>query len=111
MGTVRVRRVDPSGGAEIVLDRPEALHGVATEHARAIAATGAELAADGSVRAAVLSSTAEKAFCVGADLKERNSFTDDELRRQRPVIRSAFAGILDLPFPTVAAVHGFALGG
>ena len=30
---------------------------------------------------------------------------------QRPHFRAAFRGILDLPVPTVAAVHGFALGG
>ena len=31
--------------------------------------------------------------------------------RQRPVFRAAFGGVLDLPMPTIAAVHGFALGG
>lgn len=111
MDTVKVRRLDPSGVVEIVLDRPDALNAISTEHARAIAAVGSGLAADSTMRAVVLSSSSEKAFCVGADLKERNSFTDDELRRQRPVMRGAFAGILDLPVPTIAAVQGFALGG
>jgi len=31
--------------------------------------------------------------------------------RQRPVARAAYTGVLELPMPTVAAVHGFALGG
>ncbi|GAA3297460.1 hypothetical protein GCM10020295_30100 [Streptomyces cinereospinus] len=31
--------------------------------------------------------------------------------RQRPVARKAYTGVLELPVPTVAAVHGFALGG
>jgi enoyl-CoA hydratase/carnithine racemase len=48
---------------------------------------------------------------VGADLKERNSFTDADLMAQRPHFRAAFGGVLDLPMPSVAAVHGFALGG
>jgi enoyl-CoA hydratase/carnithine racemase len=30
---------------------------------------------------------------------------------QRPHFRAAFGGILDLPVPAIAAVHGFALGG
>ncbi|MGH8828602.1 MAG: enoyl-CoA hydratase/isomerase family protein [Jiangellaceae bacterium] len=110
MGSVLINR-DASGVAELVLDRPEALNAVSTDQARAIADATAQLAADPSVRAVVLSSSAEKAFCVGADLKERNSFTDDDLRRQRPIARAAYAGVLDLPVPTVAAVHGFALGG
>jgi enoyl-CoA hydratase/carnithine racemase len=63
------------------------------------------------VRAVVLSSAVPKAFCVGADLKERNQLTDDELRAQRPVARAAYRSVLDLPVPVVAAVHGFALGG
>jgi len=97
--------------AELVLDRPEAFNAVSSAMAAAIAGATAELAADDTLRAVVLSSSSEKAFCVGADLKERNALTDDELRRQRPLARSAYRGVLDLPVPTVAAVHGYALGG
>jgi enoyl-CoA hydratase/carnithine racemase len=59
----------------------------------------------------VLTSSHEKAFCVGADLKERNSFTDADLMQQRPTARAAYGSILDLPMPAVAAVDGFAFGG
>lgn len=112
METVRIERAtDAPGVAELVLDRPGALNAVSTDHARAIAAATDELRADRSVRAVVVSSSAEKAFCVGADLKERDTFTDDDLRRQRPVNRAAYTGVLDLPVPTIAAVHGYALGG
>lgn len=103
--------VDAPGVAELVLSRVEAMNAISTEHARAIGEAAAELAADPGVRAVVLSSSAEKAFSVGADLKERRTFTDDALRRQRLVTRAAYQGILDLPVPTVAAVHGYALGG
>jgi enoyl-CoA hydratase/carnithine racemase len=37
--------------------------------------------------------------------------TDADFIRQRPVLRKAFGGVLNLPQPTVAAVHGYALGG
>ncbi|MFF1415731.1 enoyl-CoA hydratase/isomerase family protein [Streptomyces sp. NPDC058289] len=99
------------GVAELVLDRPKAMNAVSTEMARGIGAACAELGADPSVRVVVLSSTAERAFCVGADLKERNSFSDAELLRQRPTTRGAYGGVLELPMPVIAAVHGFALGG
>ena len=109
---VTVRKpADAPHVAELVLDRPAALNAVSTAMARAIADATAALASDGSLRAVVLSSSSERAFCVGADLKERNKVTDDELGRQRPVQRSAYRGVLDLPVPTVAAVHGYALGG
>ncbi|MEV4006036.1 enoyl-CoA hydratase-related protein [Actinomadura sp. NPDC049753] len=97
--------------AEIVLDRPEALNALSTAMARRLADVCAEVAADASVRAVVLSAAGEKAFCVGADLKERNAMSDEEILAQRPVFRAAFGGVLNLPQPVVAAVHGYALGG
>jgi len=109
---VRVERHGPGGAvAELVLDRPEALNAVSSAMARGIAAATAALAGDATVRAVVLSSSQQRAFCVGADLKERNTLTDDELRAQRPLARRAYGGVLDLPVPAIAAVEGFALGG
>jgi enoyl-CoA hydratase/carnithine racemase len=96
---------------EIVLDRPEAHNALSTAMARELGEVAREVAADVDVRAVVLSSSSAKAFCVGADLKERNGFSDDDLLAQRPHFRAAFGGVLDLPVPTIAAVHGFALGG
>jgi enoyl-CoA hydratase/carnithine racemase len=106
---VAVRRSGPV--AELVLDRPKAMNAVSTEMARRIGEACAALGADPALSAVVLSSTHERAFCVGADLKERNSFTDAELGRQRPYARAAYGGVLGLPMPVIAAVHGFALGG
>jgi enoyl-CoA hydratase/carnithine racemase len=97
--------------AELVLDRPKAMNAVSSAMAAALAAACAALAADPAVSATVLTSSHERAFCVGADLKERNSLTDAELVRQRPHARAAYTGVLDLPMPTIAAVHGYALGG
>jgi enoyl-CoA hydratase/carnithine racemase len=97
--------------AELVLDRPKAMNAVSTEMARSLAAACAALAADTSARTVVVTSTHDRAFCVGADLKERNTLTDAALVRQRPTARAAYTGVLELPMPTVAAVHGFALGG
>lgn len=109
---VLLRRPDDAPHvAEIVLDRPEALNAISTAQAESISAATAEVAADPAVRAVVLSSAVERAFCVGADLKERNSLSDQELQRQRPVTRAAYMSVLELPIPVVAAVHGFALGG
>ena len=107
---IRIDRPSPYV-AELVLDRPEALNAVSGAMAEAITAAAAELAADKTVRAVVLSSSNPKAFCVGADLKERNSLTDDELRAQRPVSRAAYQSIIALPMPAIAAVDGVALGG
>jgi enoyl-CoA hydratase/carnithine racemase len=109
---VRIERHGDGGHvAELVLDRPEAMNAVSTAMAQALGRATTELSGDPSVRAVVVSSTHPRAFCVGADLKERNSFTDDDLRAQRPVAQAAYRGVLDLPVPAIAAVDGFALGG
>ncbi|GGR99162.1 enoyl-CoA hydratase [Streptomyces humidus] len=109
---VAVRRHGDGGHvAELALDRPKAMNAVSTDMASSIAGACAALGGDREVRVVVLTSTHERAFCVGADLKERNSLSDAELVRQRPLARGAYTGVLELPVPTVAAVHGFALGG
>lgn len=111
-GEVDLRRSDDAPHvAELVLDRPEAMNAISTAMAQSIIAALREIEADPDVRAVVLSSSATKAFSVGADLKERNTATDDELRAQRPIGRAAYNGVLELTVPTVAAVHGYALGG
>jgi enoyl-CoA hydratase/carnithine racemase len=97
--------------AEIVLDRAEAMNALSTAMAEHLAEVCAEVAGDPAIRAVLLTGAGERAFCVGADLKERNRMSDADFARQRPVFRRAFGGIRDLPQPTVAAVHGYALGG
>lgn len=108
--TVRIER-HGDYVAELVMDRPQAMNAISTEQAELIADACAQLVADPSVRAVVLSSALAAAFCVGADLKERRAFTDDDLAAQRPITQRAYGGVRDLPMPTIAAVEGYALGG
>src|SRR5436190_3562765 len=107
--TLRLTRHDHV--LELELHRPDALNAISTELATELVQATGELARDEDVRAVVLTAAGDRAFCVGADLKERNAMSDDEFRSQRVVFRRAFGGVLGLPQPTVAAVHGFALGG
>ena len=111
MDTINVARHHDDRVAEIMLNRPDAMNSINTELAVALTRACADIAAAHEVRAVVLSAAGERAFCAGADLKERASMTDDELMRQRHVFRAAFGAVLGLPQPAIAAVHGFALGG
>ena len=111
-GFVRIERHGEEGHvAELVLDRPAAMNAVSTAMARAIGAATAALAADAQIRAVVLTSSHPSAFCVGADLKERNTMSDADLVAIRPTHRGAYGGVLALPMPAIAAVEGFAFGG
>jgi enoyl-CoA hydratase/carnithine racemase len=100
-----------AGVAEVTLDRQETMNALDTATLRLLARYFGELAGDESVLAVVLSSAGDRAFCAGADLKERNAMTDAQILAQRPVFRSAFGALLALPQPAIAAVHGYALGG
>jgi enoyl-CoA hydratase/carnithine racemase len=109
---VTITRHGPGGHiAELALDRPRAMNAVSTQMALDLAAACALLSADHEVRVVLVTSTSAKAFCVGADLKERSTFTDADLLAQRPVARAAYGGVLNLPVPAIAVVEGFALGG
>jgi enoyl-CoA hydratase/carnithine racemase len=110
---VRAQRRPVAAGeiAEVVLDRPDALNALSTAMLHALTEQFAALRADQGVLAVVLSSAGDRAFCAGADLKERAGMSDAQIFAQRPVFRAAFGALLALPQPVIAAVHGFALGG
>jgi len=101
----------PDGIAEVVLDRPAAMNALSTAMLGILAEIFSALAADPAIGAVVLSAAGERAFCAGADLKERAAMSDAQIMAQRPAFRAAFAALLALPQPAIAAVHGFALGG
>lgn len=96
--------------ATLTLHRPEKLNAlnrtVLRELSHALSALD-----DGSVRAAVLTGAGGKAFVAGADIAEMAALS--------PVEAKAFAAeghrvghqLEALPFPVIAAVAGFALGG
>jgi enoyl-CoA hydratase/carnithine racemase len=108
---VGVRERHGGAVAEVVLSRPEAMNALNTELLGQLRDTLTRIAATGGVRAVVLSAAGDRAFCAGADLKERAAMSDAQILAQRPVFRAAFGALLGLPQPVIAAVHGFALGG
>lgn len=106
-----VRLVEHGAIAEIILDRPQALNAISTEMAVQLAHVCQDLAARAATVGVVISSSSERAFCAGADLKERANFNDAQFLAQRPAIVTAFASIRAIEVPVIAAVAGYALGG
>ncbi|WP_207062922.1 fatty acid oxidation complex subunit alpha FadB [Motiliproteus sp. SC1-56] len=71
------------------------------------------LAAREGVRGLLISS-AKDAFIVGADIKEFSDYfarDEAELVAMLQQVNTLFSRVEDLPFPTVAAINGLALGG
>ena len=53
----------------------------------------------------------QKHFSAGADLKERKKMTSNETTEFLKKVNKLFNQIEDLPVPTIASIHGAALGG
>ncbi len=97
--------------AVFTLNRPDSLNAFNTGLLQALQRGLDEVARDRTVRALVLTGAGGRAFSAGADLKERRTMSEEEVRAFVPLIRDTFTRIANLPQPTVAAVNGFAFGG
>jgi enoyl-CoA hydratase/carnithine racemase len=79
-----------------------------------VAALGAELrraAASRALRCVVLTGAGDRAFCAGADLKERAGMSDDEVRAFLSDLGATLRGFETAPQIFVAALNGVAVGG
>lgn len=65
----------------------------------------------GETRCLVLTGAGDKAFCAGADLKERNGMSDEVWRQQHAIIEQLIRAMMDCPIPIIAAVNGAAYAG
>ena len=95
----------------VTLDRPEALNAISGAMADAVTAALHRVGSDPDIWCVVLTGAGEKAFCVGADLKERASFEIEDFHANRRQVRGMFQALRDTPQPVVAATFGFTLGG
>jgi enoyl-CoA hydratase len=95
----------------VTMNRPQVLNALnaamLTELDRAIEAAGA----DESVRVIILTGAGEKAFAAGADLKELADATPLAGREHARRGQAVCDRIERLGKPSIAAIHGFALGG
>lgn len=97
--------------AVLSFNRPEAMNALSTQMAKEILAALEEMEEDDGVFAAVLTAEGDRAFCVGADLKERKTMSKEEMKKQRALFVRTFSAVAAFPKPLVAAVNGYALGG
>jgi enoyl-CoA hydratase/carnithine racemase len=63
------------------------------------------------VRVVIITGQGDKAFCSGADLKERATLSPIQVKEFITTIRNLFTAIEQLPQPVIAAINGVALGG
>lgn len=97
--------------AILTLNRPEAMNAINFDMLRAIKAEVELIRFNPEIRVVIITGAGGKAFCAGADLKERSAMPEVKVREFIYTIRRLFSDIESLNKPVIAAVNGFALGG
>ncbi|WGU96001.1 enoyl-CoA hydratase [Paenibacillus dendritiformis] len=95
----------------MTLNRPEAANALSIKMLEQLRDAVAACKFDRSVRCIVVTGAGEKAFCAGADLKERAGMDMNQVRRTVSLIRESINDVEALPQPVIAAVNGAAVGG
>ncbi len=99
------------GIAVLTVNRPKKMNARNFQPMDDIQAAIAEVHADDSIRAMIVTGSGDKAFVAGADISE---FTELGLKQSYDFIRRGakiFRDLEALNIPTIAAVNGMALGG
>jgi enoyl-CoA hydratase/carnithine racemase len=97
--------------AIVTINRPEVHNALNRSVLSELAQVVDELANDRQTRVVIITGAGEKAFSAGADLKERRTMSEEEVRRFINLIRDTFTKIEQMPKPVIAAINGVALGG
>lgn len=97
--------------AILTLNRPEVYNAVNRESLASLRAYLQQIRHDKHIRVVIITGSGDKAFCSGADLKERKTMSEIEVRQYIENIRDTFTMIESLPQPVIASINGLALGG
>ena len=97
--------------AYVTINRENALNCFNYEMLRELNEVTSLISFDAEVRVVIITGAGDKAFSAGADLKERKTLNETEVRRNVKAIGDVFTSIANLPQPTIAAVNGYAFGG
>jgi methylglutaconyl-CoA hydratase len=109
---VTVLSVEQRGTISIwTIQRPDRMNSLSRDLLLAFGKLAREVADNPSVRAVVVTGAGDKAFCAGADLKERRGMSENDIRAQVELYRSELGPLDRCPKPVVAAINGVALGG
>ncbi len=102
-------RIDERRGARwVTLDRPDTRNALSR---RMVDELRAAVAESHHARLVVFTGAGEKAFCAGADLKERRGMTHADTRQFLDDLNALMNEVAALPALTFAAVNGAAFGG
>lgn len=97
--------------AVLTLNRQESYNSINTEMLKLMSQAIQDIRFNPDIRVLIITGAGEKAFCSGADLKERITLSPDQVRQFIHTNRTNMTALEDLPIPVIAAINGLALGG
>ncbi len=102
---------EDAGIATLTLNRPDVMNSLNFALLHALRDRVASFRFRKDLRVIIITGSGERAFCSGADLKERATLSPDQVREYIYTIRNLFTAIEELNKPVIAGVNGIALGG
>jgi enoyl-CoA hydratase len=99
------------GIGTVTLNRPEALNALNSDVYNELFDVFEEIEKDEEVRVVILTGSGDRAFAAGSDVVEMANMNTLEIQKFMATIRKASDRIYTLTKPTIAAIHGYALGG
>lgn len=107
-----IEKLEMHPGISILnFNRPSAKNALGRNLMSQFTASLKQLRFDPSVRVVIVRSLADKAFCSGADLKERKTMKEQEVAEFVHGLRAAFTDLETLAIPTISVIDGAAMGG
>ena len=102
---------EKAGVAWVTLNRPDVRNALSRDVNHRLTDIALELDQKDSVRAIVITGAGDKAFCAGADLKERKGVAASEAAPYINAIATAIETWGEIRKPTIAMMNGSAYGG
>lgn len=95
----------------IVLNQPHKSNALSVELLKELQQTLQLFKVNPSIRCIIITGSGEKAFCAGADLKERLDMNQKQVGEAVRLIKETISIIEKMPQPTIASINGAAFGG
>ncbi|GGE61174.1 enoyl-CoA hydratase [Priestia taiwanensis] len=108
--TVKLEKIAPHV-MKLTLDRERQANALSLQLLSELKEVLAMIKKDDTIRVVLLTGSGEKAFCAGADLKERLHMNEEQVKGTVAKIRSVIHELELIRKPIVAAINGVALGG